>query len=288
MLNGLFEPEELVTRHDASRPIPGWTLSSTLEEDAPRLMQRVMERMSGLTLVIDDQPEGSGVFVSTTKAYGVLTAGHVCERIADAIDRGSELRWLLQGAYTPSHNHPLLARKLEVRGAVLAYDRKRNAPDFGCLKIPQLDGRDMVAWATPVNITPQGPSRKSPEYRLECNAWVAAGFLAERSQGRTVTCLHGIGGPEAVYERDGLRYFYIKTVTPDVRNPRALNGMSGCGVWELPTASLPDDVSQIGDPVLRGISFWQDPPEASGELAFYAHELESIADDVVASLDEGQ
>ena len=75
----------------------------------------------------------------------------------------------------------------------------------------------------------------------------------------------------------------------DCGNPKALNGMSGSGVWEIPLSSqLSAQTVEIGTPILRGVSFRQEIRGDGGNLAFYAHELETIADDIAARLDEGQ
>ena len=140
-----------------------------------------------------------------------------------------------------------------------------------------------------MNLTKYGISRQHLEYQLEHNAWLAAGYLQERSTETLAYHWHAIGGPEAVYERNGKRYLYIKSVHSNCENPRAVNGMSGSGVWEIPmSARLHEETVQIGTPILRGISFWQEAGADDGKFAFYAHELESIADDIVLRLDEGQ
>ena len=147
----------------------------------------------------------------------------------------------------------------------------------------------MEAWGTFVNITQHGMSRRHPEYQLEHNAWLAAGYLQERSTETAAYHWHAIGAPEKVYERNGKRYLYVKSVYEDCENPRAVKGMSGSGVWEIPLSSrLNDGTAEIGTPILRGISFWQESRSNGGTLAFYAHELETIADDIALRLDEGQ
>ena len=155
--------------------------------------------------------------------------------------------------------------------------------------LPRIDGRAMEAWGTFVNLTKHGRSRKLSAYQLEHNAWVAAGYLRERSTETAAYHWHAIGAPEIVYQRNGQRYLYIRSMQSDCGNPKRLNGMSGSGVWEIPIGSrLTDATVEIGTPILRGISFLQELHPDDGNLAFYAHELEPIADDIAGKLDDGQ
>ena len=73
----------------------------------------------------------------------------------------------------------------------------------------------------------------------------------------------------------------------DENLPKSIGGMSGSGVWEMPISGLKDHVAvSLGTPILRGIAFWQEKQKHQEDpLAFYAHELETIADDVVSWLD---
>ena len=235
------------------------------------------------------------MFVRTAKSFGVLTAGHVCRCLKEAA-KEHRLRWAPQWALRNGLAPISVFNLPPLLGVQEEYDSVKHVPDYGCLRLAPHDGRDLEARATFINITPEGPSRKQPDYELECNAWVAAGYLAERSdlnapRTKTLCCIHGIGGPETLYERDGRRYFYILSTT-GAENPRDLGGMSGSGVWEVPTSSeYADGPIHIGEPILRGITFYQDDdPEVgrAGDVAFYAHELETIADDVARMLDEGQ
>ena len=150
----------------------------------------------------------------------------------------------------------------------------------------------MEAWGTFINITEDGPSRKQKDYDLNHNAWLAVGFLEEgRPYAASVFHWNAIGAPKAVYGRAGKRYLFIEAVHADEDLPKSLGGMSGSGVWEVPIAGLkgqnPNEL-QMGTPILRGIVFWQEERENTQDelLAFYAHELETIADDVVAWLDK--
>ena len=182
----------------------------------------------------------------------------------------------------------MLVYDLNLRGVEELYEPGGKTPDYGCLMLPLIDGRNMEARGTFVNITKRGTSRKRPEYRPEQNVWQAAGYLQERSGERAAYTWHAIGGPEAVYARDGHRYIYIRSSRSDCENPKALKGMSGSGVWEIPISSRPpDETIQIGTPLLRGVTFWQEDA-GEGQVAFYAHELESIADDIVSKLEAGQ
>ena len=115
---------------------------------------------------------------------------------------------------------------------------------------------------------------------------MTAGYLEEKSTETAIFVQYLFGPPEAVYERGGMRYFYTvdKLSLPGI--PKRINGMSGSGVWELPVSRRAGKKAmEIGAPILKGINFLQEYTMSSEPLAFYAHDLESIADEVVHWLD---
>ena len=293
MSTELFDQSEIVKRFDDEwKETPEWRRLNPSDEFTARLVRRVQEHYAGITILGGNTPLGSGVLVRSTAAYGVLTAGHVCKLVKDEIGRNRPIRCIPQATREPvpaGKRGNVLVRELSLRGVTEVYDPAREIPDYGCLMVPLIDGRAMEAWGTFVNLTKHGRSRKHSEYQLEHNAWVAAGYLQERSTETAAYHWNAIGAPEIVYQRDGQRYLYIRSVQSDCGNPRRLNGMSGSGVWEIPIGSrLTDATVEIGTPILRGVSFLQEIQPDDGNLAFYAHELEPIADDVAAKLDEGQ
>jgi len=289
----LFHPNEIVKQYD-----DGWTETpecrrlSLTDECSAQLVRRLQEHHAGITIIGGSRPIGSGVLVRTSAAYGVLTAGHVCKLVKDEIDHNRAIRCIPQGTrepVPPGQRAGVLIRKLSLRGVSEEYDPSNATPDYGCLMVPWIDGRAMEAWGTFMNLTTHGISRQQPDYQLEYNAWLAAGYLQERSTETFAYHWCAIGGPEAVYERDGKRYLYIKSIHSNYENPKAVKGMSGSGVWEIPVSAHQHEAAvQIGTPILRGISFWQEARADDGRFAFYAHELETIADDIVSRLDEGQ
>ena len=289
----LFDQSEIVRRYDDEwKETSEWRRLNHSDEFRDRLVRRVQEHYAGITILGGNTPLGSGVLVRSTAAYGVLTAGHVCTLVKDEIGRDRPIRCIPQATREPvpaGKRGNLLVRELSLRGVTEVYAPPRETPDYGCLMVPLIDGRAMEAWGTFVNLTKHGRSRKHSEYRLAHNAWVAAGYLQERSTETAAYHWHAIGAPEVVYQRDGQRYLYIRSMESDCGNPKRLNGMSGSGVWEIPIGSrLTDTTVEIGTPILRGVTFLQEIQSEDGNLAFYAHELEPIADDVVAKLDEGQ
>ena len=289
----LFEASEIVKRYDNEwTETPEWRRLNPSDEFIARLVRRLQEHYAGITILGGNQPIGSGVLVRSAAAYGVLTAGHVCRLVKDEIGHDRPIRCIPQGTREPvpaGKRAGVLVRELPLRGVTEVYNPASETPDYGCLMVPWIDGRAMEAWGTFVNVTKHGRSRRLPEYKLEHNAWVAAGYLQERSTETAAYHWHTIGAPEIVYQRHGQRYLYIKSVDSDYGNPKALNGMSGSGVWEIPISSrLNSETVEVGTPILRGISFLQEIQTDDGNLAFYAHELETIADDIALRLDEGQ
>ncbi|MCY3820877.1 MAG: hypothetical protein OXH52_16205 [Gammaproteobacteria bacterium] len=290
----LFDQSERVRSHGEWSGEPGWELSTLTAEEGTQLTKRVLQHAAGVTILSGDRPLGSGVLIQTEVSFGVLTAGHVCRAVKDAIHPERPIGCLPHGVLGTAGLEEVRAdvpvRELPLRGVVENYDSKQHLPDYGCLMLPPTDARDMMAWGTFVNLTRRGPSRRQQQYWLERNAWVSGGYLQERSWGRAAYHWHAIGGPEAVYERDGRRYLYIKIPSQLAAEcPKRLGGMSGSGVWEIPISRRRgEEAVQIGTPILRGVTFWQGVRSDDGGFGFYAHELESIADHVGAMLDEGQ
>ena len=115
---------------------------------------------------------------------------------------------------------------------------------------------------------------------------MAAGYLEEKSADEKIFAQYLFGTPEAVYERGDMRYLYVIDSLNEPGIPKRVNGMSGSGVWELPVSRrVGEEAIEIGTPILRGISFRQEYTASPEPLAFYAHDLKSIADEVVHWLD---
>ena len=267
-----------------------WNLVSCEGPLAKRLVRALQVHHAGVTILAEDKPRGSGVLVKSTEGYGVLTAGHVCSLLKEDIGRGRVLNCIPQGLHeetAPDFKHSVLVRPLESLEMPTVYVKDRPTPDYGCIVVPEIHARTMEAWGTFVNITRDGPSRKR-DYDLNHNAWLAVGYVKERSPSEHSAYHQNlIGAPEAVYERAGKRYLFLEAQHLDENLPKSIGGMSGSGVWEVPIAGLKDHVAvSLGTPILRGIAFWQEKQKHQEDpLAFYAHELETIADDVVSWLD---
>ena len=112
--------------------------------------------------------------------------------------------------------------------------------------------------------------------------WAAAGYLEELANKGEAYTQHYLGMQEALYARDDRRYLYMKSETRADGTPLKLNGMSGSGVWEIPLAAKEKGSTdiEVGRPILRGVTFAQE----RGQAFFYAHELETIADQVISWL----
>ena len=297
----LFKDEERIKKYDENRKRTeeGWALSRFTGADdaiALRLVRALQVHHAGVIIVADNVPVGSGVLVRGSKGHGILTAGHVCTVLRDAIREQRPLACISQGLrepVRPGEASPVQVRHLPTQEMKEVYTKDSPVPDYGCIVVPAVDAPSMRAWGTFINITRDGPSRKQrKDYDLNHNAWLAAGLLEERRPyPASVYQFNGIGAPEAVYERAGKRYLFIEAQQYAGQDdlPESMGGMSGSGLWEMPVLARQGqsaDEWEIGTPILRGIVFWQERPESDGApLAFYAHELETIADDVVSWLD---
>ena len=291
----LFERHELLTEYDDNwSDTAMWKRLSSSSDLNHQLIRDLQAEHAGVTLIGGSQgaptPIGSGVLVRGVRGYGILTAGHVCKRVERELKRHGSISCLEQGPRTPVRAETrvsMLIRPLPP-GLVVksAYRSTHKIPDYGCLVVPELGGREMAAWGTFINLTDGMRSRIIKSYELEQNAWVTTGFLGERSTSTAAYHWHAIGGPDALYERDGKRYFRIANVSNDPGGPTKLNGMSGSGVWEIPVCHEGGQKDIYTErPILRGISFLQESSQSHRWEAFYAHELETIADDILNMLD---
>lgn len=294
--SSLFERHELLKEYDENwLETAMWKRLSSSSSLNDQLIRDLQDEHAGVTLIGGSRhapaPVGSGVLVRSATGYGILTAGHVCKRVERQRASHGWIGCLEQGPRTPvpaDTRTSMFIRPLPP-GIVVktTYRSTREIPDYGCLVVPELGGREMAAWGTFINLTEGMRSRRIKSYEFEHNAWVAAGFLGERSTSTAAYHWHAIGGPEALYERNGKRYLRIIDVSNDPGGPSRLNGMSGSGVWEIPLWQKKGKKDIRTDrPILRGICFLQESSRTDRWEAFYAHELETIAEDVLGMLDE--
>ena len=290
----LFQESELVKEYDENwKGSEEWALAPYTDAYTMRLARTLQVYHAGITIIAGNEPIGSGVLVKGAKGHGVLTAGHLCAALKEEIRQKRPLACVPQGTREPARpgdKSVVLVRFLPAVKMHRMYVDGNRVPDYGCIAVPAVDAPAMEAWGTFVNITRDGPSLKQKDYELNHNAWLAVGFLEERRPyAASVFHWNSIGAPKAVYERAGKRYLFIEAQRADKNLPKSLGGMSGSGLWEVPIAGRKDqdaDSLEIGTPILRGIVFWQEAQEHQDDLlAFYAHELETIADDVVSWLD---
>ena len=98
----LFNRSELIKQYDGEwTETPEWRRLSLTDECSARLVRRLQEHHSGITIIGGNRPIGSGVLVRTKSAYGVLTAGHVCKLVKDEIGHGRSIRCIPQGTREP-------------------------------------------------------------------------------------------------------------------------------------------------------------------------------------------
>lgn len=289
---GLFRDEECIRRYREDwESTEKWHRTITTDVFALRVARAMQQLHIGVTISTPEKPIGSGVLVKSSKGYGILTAGHVCTLLENEL-RSLEFIHVFShgarepfepGAGTSIHSYPLLRKFLRIEKG---YTKNCPVPDYGCIVLPKVLGVGTEARLTFTNIE-NGPSVQDKDYELEHNVWVCAGFLEEKSAPGRVFVSYAFGSPRAVYARDRRHYLYLRAQELITDRPQRLNGMSGCGLWELPVRGRkeqPDDEHSIGRPLLRGIAFCQEKSGKGEPLSFYAHELLTISEDVVSWL----
>ena len=159
----LFKDDELVERFDDNwQETDGWKrLPVPWPEDLQfALVRAIQEERAGVTICFGDQadPIGSGVLVRGTKGYGILTAGHVCGAFKHRLKnyKGNFfLRCISQGPREPIRPGEKESQVLKPFNTVEAsevHDSVSHVPDYGCVVLPELDGRAMSSWGTFINL----------------------------------------------------------------------------------------------------------------------------------------
>lgn len=199
----------------------------------------------------------SGTLVLVREWPCIFTARHVVENL---------LGYPLLGLGITSRVHRYAIPTETVRGAVIGNSAGADqswGPDLAALLLPrhtkgEIESREKVFFNLVLHRADPWPDARGRSTAL----WALAGVPAENSKvGRGVSVAGGVVGVSSranVHERDGLDYVdlsvqYSATSSP----PESFEGMSGGGLWLLPT-----------EPTARGTRAWNGECLYAG-VAFY-------------------
>jgi len=164
MRTKLFDDDELIEAYNEGwEGSEEWKLVQITDTYALRLTRALQVHHAGVTIIAGDTPIGSGVLVKGARGHGILTAGHVCGAIEEAIERKRRIAYVPQGTREPSRpgeKAPVLVRPLTALKVHSVHVAGTPVPDYGCIAVPAVDGHAIEAWGTFINITPEGPSLK--------------------------------------------------------------------------------------------------------------------------------
>ena len=186
------------------------------------------------------EPMGTGTFVKLGKLYGILTAGHVLEKLG--VDETVGL------VRFPSIRPALQNRRLNLGHTKRVTDwngKECDSPDIAFVSIPEVDGRDLEATgAVFYNLgLPREFKPSSDDHRMSiCYAlvgvvgeWTAEGSAAY-AKGRKIDIGGLFGAAKTVrpFKEDGNDLLEVEiSYETGPKIPKSYGGVSGGALWEL-------------------------------------------------------
>ena len=136
----LFQDSELIKAYNEGwKGSEKWGLVQATDTYALRLARALQVHHAGVTIIAGDVPIGSGVLVKGAKGHGILTAGHVCGAVQEAIEQQRLIAYVPQGTREPARpgeRAPVLARLLPalrtLTGITLPRPRRAKQRKRGC------------------------------------------------------------------------------------------------------------------------------------------------------------
>ena len=146
----LFYDSELVKEYDENwQGSEEWALAPYTDAYSLQLARRLQVHHAGITLIAGNEPIGSGVLVKGSKGHGILTAGHVCAMLEEAISQKRRPACVPQGTRQlarPGDRCEVVVRTLTTLKAHREYGAGKPVPDYGCIVVPAVDAPTMEAW----------------------------------------------------------------------------------------------------------------------------------------------
>jgi hypothetical protein len=237
---------------------------------------------------------GSGTLVLVDGSYGILTAHHVLQHLAEA----PEIGLILPTRFEPNLHRVVLRREAVRRLMVARGDRDSEGPDLGVLLLSQVDAATLRTWKTFYNLALHRQPVLGNPAAIDEGLWLMCGFAGElteqhgpdRGYARVMVfrgqC--GAGWVEKAYSVGDFDYFDFEARYGGVDEPpRTFAGFSGAGLWQAKLTRTPEGALRAQQPILSGVAFYESclaegrrTIKCHGRRSVYSHVLDAVRNTV--------
>lgn len=205
---------------------------------------------------------GSGTLVRVNGRGCFLTAHHV------VYGKGTKRGLLhfdgLCVCLSRQGQQPIFPRDIFVGVPIAVPSTRAGEPDLGALLLPPHVELACASYAKAFYDLDRRPPVEPEDVaaspgRLIVFAGAPAEYTTDTPEGRTSKFLLGYGRTIKVQRRHGFSYISLRvSYGPEANPPRSFQGMSGGGVWVVPTRSSKGEPARVdGAPTLIGVGFRQ-------------------------------
>lgn len=236
----------------------------------------------------DGRPIGSGTFVSVGDTYGIVTAHHVAELLAEPFALGL-------GIAREGEEHAMRVERHSLQIEEVAIPEiEEYGPDLAFITL--LDGNDVATVKASKLFhaldrdRDELLSRPPPD---DAGVWFYCGTPEERTVAEdsekgflgllTFQDLCLAGGPSVSCERGNYDYFDLDS-DKDNEGPSSYSGMSGGGLWQVTISQSEEGSPTPGRYLFSGVSFYQGSRSdgtrfmrCHGRKSVYEHVFEAVA-----------
>jgi hypothetical protein len=203
---------------------------------------------------------GSGTFVFSSNAYGILTAAHVVDLLKGKFSLGLTLK-------EQEHKYAIDSMHLAIR-RIANGQVDSEGPDLAFIQLPTSEIPTIKATSTFYNLDRNRDRILSTPPDLDMGIWALCGVpdilttdgaseIGFESR-KEFYSRCGFGGIRSIYEVDGFDYcdFEVKyDSSPNI--PESFGGVSGGGLWQIPLQKRPDQIIEAKEYILSGVAFYQ-------------------------------
>jgi hypothetical protein len=207
---------------------------------------------------------GTGTFVKLHNIYGILTAGHVLQKLGA---NGSIGLVRFPNIQPPLQNFRLNLAHTE--RIVWWSEKNGDAPDIGFLKMPMLDGRNLeLAGALFYNLgRVRNFTASQPEHRM-AKCYAIVGVVGEWTEGSTASTAEGgkvvlgglFGAAKNLAESEENKTQLVEVEIDYAEGPKipsSYGGVSGGALWELHVELNKESKTVQVNKRLHGVAFRQ-------------------------------
>jgi hypothetical protein len=203
---------------------------------------------------------GSGTFISSAKATGILTAAHVVDAMKGSYLLGLTLR---------EHEHRYLIESKYLNIIRIAKGQvESDGPDLALIVLPTSELGIIRANRTFYNLDRNRERMLSAPPGLDTGIWSLCGYIDILTTNETsergfasLKGFHGLcgfGGVRREYKVGDFDYYnYEVSYEGRTDIPETFGGMSGGGLWQIPLRMRSDQIIEPKEFLLSGLAFYQ-------------------------------